>query len=62
MATRYGYIQHESGLITVNQEQAATINLIFDFYLEGNSLGGIADVLKQERPLGTIRRMYRAVF
>lgn len=48
MTIRYGYTRDEIGMITINQEQAATVNLIYDLYLEGKSLGGIADELKEQ--------------
>ena len=48
MRTPYGYTKHESGAITINPEQADTVNLIYDLYLQGKSLGGIADTLKEQ--------------
>jgi len=48
MRTPYGYIRHETGAISINQEQAAMVNLIYDLYLQGKSLGGIADALKEQ--------------
>ena len=47
MGTPYGYTQNESGAITINQEQAAVVNLICDLYLQGKSLGGIVNILKE---------------
>ena len=47
MRLRYGYTQHDDGEITINQEQATTVNLIYDLYLKGKSLGGIVDVLRE---------------
>jgi len=47
MRTPYGYTRHESGAIAINQEQAAAVRQIYDLYLQGKSLGGIVDVLKE---------------
>jgi len=38
MKTSYGYTQYDFGVVTINQEQAAIINLIYDLYLQGKSL------------------------
>jgi len=46
MRTPYGYAQYDFGAVVINQEQAAVVKLIYGFYLQDNSLGGIADVLK----------------
>jgi hypothetical protein len=48
MKPPYGYTQHESGAITINQEQAGVVNLIYDLYLQGKSLGGIVGALKEQ--------------
>ena len=48
MRTPYGYTRHEPGTITINQEQAAVVCLIYELYLQGKSLGGIAAVLKEQ--------------
>ena len=48
MRTPYGYTRHESGTLTINQEQAAVVNLIYDLYLQGKSLGGIAAAPKEQ--------------
>jgi len=47
MKIPYGYHRDDLGTITVNQNQAVTVNLIYDLYLEGKSLGGIADELRK---------------
>jgi len=47
MRTPYGYTRHVPGTITINQEQAKTVNLIYDLYLRGKSLGRIANTLKE---------------
>jgi len=47
MKIPYGYNQGNLGAITVNQDQAAIVNLIYDLYLEGKSLGGIVEVLDE---------------
>jgi len=49
MRIPYGYTRRESGTITINQEQAATVTLIYDLYLQGKSLGGIVDTLRERR-------------
>ena len=46
MKIPYGYTRDDLGAI-INQEQAATVNLIYDLYLAGKSLGGIVDELKK---------------
>lgn len=46
MKIPYGYTQGV-GVITVNQEQAATVKLIYDLYLKGKSLGRIVNELKE---------------
>ena len=45
--TLYGYTRHDTGAITINQEHATVVNLIYDLYLQGKSLGGIASELKE---------------
>lgn len=46
MRTPYGYTRYELSAVTINEEQVATVNLIFDLYLQGKSLGGLVDTLK----------------
>jgi len=48
MRAPYGYALYELGAVTINQDQAATVNLIYDLYLQGKSLGGIVDTLKEQ--------------
>jgi len=48
MRTPYGYTRCEPETISVNPEQAAVIRLIYELYLQGKSLGGIAAVLKEQ--------------
>jgi len=47
MKTPYGYSRYDFGMVTINQEQAVIINLIYDLYLQGKSLGGIVNTLKE---------------
>ena len=47
MRTPYGYTQYDFGAVTINQEQAEIVNLIYGLYLQGKSLGGIVDTLKE---------------
>lgn len=44
----YGYIRKPSGQVLVNEQQAATVAIIFDRYLRGDSLAGIADFLSRQ--------------
>lgn len=46
MKIPYGYIRDDFGTISINQDQAVTVNLIYDLYLKGKSLGGIVEALK----------------
>ncbi|MDR2514926.1 MAG: recombinase family protein [Christensenellaceae bacterium] len=48
MRIPYGYIQSATGEINISQKQADVVRLIYDLYLRGKSLGGIADVLKAQ--------------
>jgi hypothetical protein len=64
MALRYGLTRNELGAITVDPKQAATINLIYNLYLQGKSLGGIVDELKSQgipSPAGKPSRVRAAV-
>ena len=47
MKIPYGYTQDDLGAVTINQEQADTVKLIYDLYLQGKSLGGIVEALKK---------------
>ena len=47
MKIPYGYTQDKLGVISISHEQAATVILIYNLYLEGKSLGGIVNELKQ---------------
>ena len=47
MLIPYGYAQNEVGAITLNLEQAMIVSQIYDLYLQGKSLGGIVDALKE---------------
>ena len=46
MKILYGYEKKKTSEIIIKQEQAETVKLIYDLYLHGKSLGGIADALK----------------
>jgi len=49
MRIPYGYtFSEETGQIVVSQQHANTVKAIYDFYLRGKSLGGIADALKTQ--------------
>jgi len=48
MKIPYGYHRDDLGAITINQEQATVVSLIYDLYLQGKSLGGIANELKEQ--------------
>ena len=45
----YGYIREQSGQVLVDEQQATTVVMIFDRYLRGDSLAGIADFLSRPR-------------
>ena len=47
MKIPYGYTRDDLGAVTINQEQAVVVSLIYDLYLQGKSLGGIVEVLKE---------------
>ena len=49
MKILYGYEKKKTGEIIIKQEQAETVKLIYDLYLHGKSLGGIANALKNFR-------------
>jgi hypothetical protein len=42
MKIPYGYNREPSGKIVVDHEKSAIVQLIYDHYLQGKSLGGIA--------------------
>ena len=48
MRIPYGYVQLGTGQIAVSPQQAETIRLIYNLYLQGKSLGGIANILKSQ--------------
>jgi hypothetical protein len=48
MRISYGYVKVESGEIAVNQQQSSVVKSIYDLYIQGKSLGGIADVLYEQ--------------
>ena len=48
MRIPYGYTRAETNQLTVNQQQAGVVKSIYDLYLHGKSLGGIADTLKSQ--------------
>ena len=48
MRTPYGYTRYDLSTVTINEEQAAMVNPIYDLYLQGKSLGGIVDALKEQ--------------
>jgi len=48
MKIPFGYAQDDLGAITINQEQAIVVSLIYDLYLQGKSLGGIVNELKEQ--------------
>lgn len=43
----YGYVKDENGELTINEEQAVIVRLIFDLYLGGKSILGIVKELKE---------------
>lgn len=48
MRIPYGYAQSSIGEININQKQALVVKSIYELYLQGKSLGGIADALKAQ--------------
>jgi hypothetical protein len=51
MRIPYGYSRNEIGEININNKQAETVKKIYDFYLQGKSLGGIVEALKSRNIL-----------
>jgi site-specific DNA recombinase len=51
MKISYGYKLNKSQGIEVHEEQAKTVKLIYDLYLQGKSLGGIVNCLKSSNIL-----------
>lgn len=51
MKLLYGYTQNQDQKIVINQTQATTVKLIYHLYLQGKSLGGIIEYLKQSNTL-----------
>lgn len=48
MKLPYGYYLNSGGAVSINEEKANTVRLIYRQYLSGMSLGGIADLLYSE--------------
>ena len=51
MRIPYGYTRSETNQIVINQQQASVVKAIYDLYLRGKSLGGIANALKAQNIL-----------
>jgi hypothetical protein len=47
MKIPYGYVQNDNQEVRVNPSHAETVKLIYDLYLQGKSLGGIAQYLQE---------------
>ena len=49
MGQLYGYNQDRDGIVTINEEQAVVVRLIYENYLKGMSVGGIIKDLKDRQ-------------
>lgn len=45
----YGYKKDKNGVLIIDEEEAKVVRRIFDWYLEGNSIGGIVDKLEEKK-------------
>lgn len=45
----YGYTHDKDGMLTIDDEQAENVRLIFSFYLQGYSIGGIIKELESRK-------------
>lgn len=53
MRIPYGYLRNDTGQICVDVEKAKTVRFIYNLYLQGKSLGGIANALKKQNVLSS---------
>ena len=44
--TCYGYKKDKNGMFNIDEEEARVVRRIYDWYLEGYSIGGIIDKLE----------------
>ena len=45
----YGYKKDKNGMLIIDEEEARVVKRIYDWYLEGYSIGGIIDKLKEKK-------------
>ena len=45
----YGYKKDKSGMLIIDEEEARVVKRIYDWYLEGYSIGGIIDKLEEKK-------------
>lgn len=54
----YGYKKDKNGMLIIDEEEARVVRSIYDWYLEGYSIGGIIDKL-EEKKIKTSKRKER---
>ena len=47
--TCYGYKKDKNGMLIIDEEEASVVRRIYDWYLEGHSIGGIIDKLEEKK-------------
>lgn len=60
----YGYKKDKNGMLIIDEEEARVVRRIYDWYLEGYSIGGIIDKLEEKKiktPKGKERWSKRAI-
>ena len=45
----YGYKKDKNGMLIIDEEEASVVRRIYDWYLEGYSIGGIIDKLEEKK-------------
>ncbi|WP_314881714.1 recombinase family protein [Filifactor alocis] len=45
----YGYKKDKNGMLIIDEEEARVVRRIYDWYLEGYSIGGIIDKLEEKK-------------
>ena len=49
MRIPYGFSQTETGILESNENMAAGVQMIFNYYIAGSSLGKVVDMLYREQ-------------
>ena len=47
--TCYGYKKDKNGMLIIDEEEAKVVRYIYDWYLEGYSIGGVIDKLEEKK-------------